>query len=149
MVDTANNTYNARSSNADFIFGILGYVTFGIFAALIYLFYLGIANDPIVPQDLDSTGYFSHKIQTTITAQDSWIVGESKDCMSYPLNAEAARNAGKEQGYAFSNVDCDNGPGHNMLVTFWGSKDQPGKYAALWNCTRTADAFVCKQTAAF
>jgi hypothetical protein len=136
------------ASSSDASGCIAGLLVLGFFAALIYLLYICIVDDPTVPAELDSTGYISHKVQGTISAQANWMVGESKDCISYPLDAEAARAAGQEPGYAFYSVQCDDGPVHNMSITFWGSKSQPGKVAALWNCRRVADSFICKQTGA-
>lgn len=103
----------------------------------------------ILFQLLDSTGWVSHTVQSTITAQSNWMVGESKDCFSYTLDAKSAYALGKEPGYALSKVECDNGPGHDISITFWGQENQPGKWAALWRCTRSVDSFTCKQTGAF
>ena len=97
----------------------------------------------------DSTGYVSHRVQSTITAQSEWMVGETKDCASYPLDAKEAKLKRKREGYAFSFVECDNGPAHKIQVTFWGAEYQPGKLVAEWKCTRKSNSFVCKQTGAF
>lgn len=119
--------------------GVLGSLVFFLFLALVVW---GLRHV------FDSTGYVSHDVHSTITAQSDWMVGESKDCMSFPLDADTARAQGKQAGYAFSYVNCDNGPEHNITITFWGAEYQPGKTEAEWNCKRTSDSFVCKQTGA-
>lgn len=50
---------------------------------------------------IDPAGWDSHTVQSTITAQSNWMVGESKTCMSIPLEIQIARAVGKESGYAF------------------------------------------------
>ena len=121
---------------------------FASLAALGLGLYYSMSNDPWVPPEIDSTGYVSHRVQSTITAQADWMVGESKDCFSFPLDAPTASAIGKELGYAFSNMQCDNGPAHKVAIAFWGAENQPANKVAYWNCTRSADSFTCKQTGA-
>jgi len=127
----------------------------GIFAVVIgflvlfpYWLYLSFANDPWVPSEIDSTGFVSHTVQSTITAQANWMIGESKDCISYPLDADTARTLDKQAGYAFSGVQCDKGPVHSIAIRFWGAENQPENKVAYWNCKRTTDSFICEQTGA-
>lgn len=112
------------------------------------LLYCVLIPDPWAPQMIDSTGSVPHRVQSTITAQSNWMVGESKNCTSSPLDADTAQAQGKQPGYAFLKVQCDSGPAHNVAITFWGAKNQPDNKVAYWNCTRSADAFTCKQTGA-
>lgn len=125
---------------------IVGLGCLGIIAVFVLMLYYTFSDNPRAPQEIDSSGYISHKVQSIITAQSNWMVGESKDCTSYPPAAELY---GKQAGYAFSYLKCDDGPIHNIPITFWGAEYQLGKKYAEWNCTRTSDSFVCKQTAAF
>jgi hypothetical protein len=39
---------------------------------------------------LDGQGYISHSRETTITAEASWLVGESKTCYSTPIEPQVA-----------------------------------------------------------
>ncbi len=113
-----------------------------------WLLYLAFADNPHAPAEIDSSGYISHKVESTITAQSGWMVGESKDCISIPLDAQIASAVGKEPGYAFLYVKCDDGPGRKISVTFWGKENQPENKVAYWKCNRTTDSFTCKQTGA-
>lgn len=115
---------------------------------VVWLLYLVFADNPHAPTEIDSSGYISHKVESTITAQSGWMVGESKSCISIPLAAQIARAVGKEPGYAFFYVKCDDGPERKITVTFWGAENQPENKVAYWNCKRTADSFDCKQTGA-
>ena len=61
--------------------------------------------------ELDSNGWIPHNEETTITAQPSWFVGESKECVSYPpFNQAEAYPLGKPVGYAVARMKCDDGP---------------------------------------
>lgn len=101
---------------------------------------------------LDTMGWISHREDTVITAGNSWLVGESKECWSAPLNAEGAAQSGKPIGYAMSSVTCDDGPDHSMKVTFYGRKVQAEYKAVSWRCTRNEvsffndNSFTCYQT---
>ena len=95
---------------------------------------------------LDSAGWIPHSEDTVITAQANWFVGESKNCMSAPLNAQAARTLNKAAGYAISQVSCDDGPEHNVKITFYGRVEQPEYEWVQWRCTRNEDSFTCRQT---
>ena len=97
---------------------------------------------------LDSAGLIPHRVQSSITAQADWMVGEIKTCQTFPLDPMSAKQYGRNEGYAFQNVQCDSGPTHNMRIEFWGASNQSGKTVAKWNCTRTVESFVCKQTGA-
>jgi hypothetical protein len=112
-------------------------------------FYYTVSDNPKAPQEIDSTGYISHKVESTITADPSWINGESRTCISHPLDAQNAGELDKPAGYALSGLDCGGGDWHRITITFWGSTVQIGKSAAYWNCTRTSDSFTCKQTGAY
>jgi hypothetical protein len=99
-------------------------------------------------EGLDSIGWISHKAEASITAESSWMEGESKTCISTPFNSEAAKSFNKPVGYAMAFLNCDDGPSHNISITFWGREIQQGNKAVFWSCTRTQDSFNCKQTGA-
>jgi hypothetical protein len=90
-------------------------------------------------QWLESDGYISHTVETVITAQNNWFVGESKECTS-PIRETP-----------FTYVSCDGGPEHQVRITFYGREKQGGN-VAVWNCKRNDvsfmndNAFTCKQT---
>jgi hypothetical protein len=95
---------------------------------------------------LDSAGWISHRVETAITSESSWIVGESKTCGSSPANYAGATAFGKRVGSTFAYVTCDDGPAHTITVTFWGRELQPDATIAIWKCTRLSGSFVCRQT---
>lgn len=98
---------------------------------------------------LDSSGWVPHTVGSVITAQASWMVGESKDCASRPLDSATASAESKPVGYAFGAVECDDGPSHQIKITFYGREEQPTSSMAFWRCTRGESGFTCKQTGAF
>jgi len=81
----------------------------------------------------DLSGLLPHEVETTITAEVNWFVGESKDCYSY---------IGSDGG-AFDRIDCGKGAEHRMKITFYGRAKQPEYEVVTWNCTRTKDSFTC------
>jgi hypothetical protein len=95
---------------------------------------------------LDSIGWIPHQEDTVISARSDWLVGESKECWSAPLDSDIAALSGKEVGYAMSSVSCDDGPEHKMKVTFYGLQVQTEYKVVSWRCTRNEDSFTCKQT---
>jgi hypothetical protein len=95
---------------------------------------------------LDSMGWTSHREDTAISARSDWLVGESKECWSATLNSDGAAFLKKEVGYAMSSVSCDDGPQHEIAVTFYGRKVQPEYKAIDWRCTRNSVSFTCYQT---
>ena len=111
--------------------------------------YVICSSNPTVPKELDATGYISHRVESTITADSGWINGEARNCISKPLDTQNARELDKPAGYALWGLDCGGQDWHRITITFWGSTIQPGKSAAYWNCTRTSDSFTCKQTGAY
>lgn len=121
---------------------ILGSLVLGFIVSLIVGGYDG----------LDSVGWISHQEETVISARSDWLVGESKECWSATLNSDGAALTGKEVGYAMSAVSCDDGPEHNMTVTFYGRKVQPEYKTVSWRCTRNEvsflddNSFTCYQT---
>ena len=92
---------------------------------------------------LDNYGWIPHNEDTKITAQANWFVGESKTCVSYPLDARTAQLMGKNVGYAMPQVSCDDGPEHQIRITFYGREEQPEYMAVSWRCTREANKFTC------
>jgi len=92
---------------------------------------------------LDSVGWIPHHEDTTITAEASWFVGESKECVSIPLDAKTAAAEGKDAGYAVTMLHCDSGPPRDVRVTFFGRVAQPEYDAVNWKCTREQDGFTC------
>jgi hypothetical protein len=101
-----------------------------------------------IDRSLDSAGLIPHRVQSSITAQADWMIGEIKSCQTFPLDPTSAKQYGNQVGYAFLNLQCDSGPTRNMRIEFWGASNQSGKTVAKWNCTRTVESFVCKQTGA-
>lgn len=102
---------------------------------------------------LDREGYRSHTVNSTITAQENWMPGETKLCASAPFSREESTANGKPEGYVFERIACDDGPDHNVKIEFYGEESQLGvKYSVYWSCTRNEisafndNAFVCKQT---
>ena len=95
----------------------------------------------------DSIGWVSHQEDTSISVSNNWLVGESKECGSVPLDSEAAARLGKEVGYTMSDVSCrDDAPKHQMKVTFYGRKVQPEYNVVTWRCNRDLLSFTCYQT---
>jgi hypothetical protein len=81
----------------------------------------------------DSYGWMSHEVESTITAEPGWLVGEIKTCYSYIGPA----------GGAFDRIDCGKGADRRMKITFYGREKQPEYVAVTWNCTRTQNSFTC------
>jgi hypothetical protein len=71
-------------------------------------------------QGLDSVGWIPHTQESVIIAQANWFVGESKDCTSFPLDAQSAKSTNKPTGFTVSQVNCDGGPEHGVKITFYG-----------------------------
>ena len=95
---------------------------------------------------LDDSGWILHRVETTISARNDWLTGESKDCFSYPLRYREARPLGKDSGYALADVFCDDGPDYKMTLTFYGREAQPEYQIIGWRCTKKDESFVCYQT---
>ncbi len=91
---------------------------------------------------LDQTGRAGHPEDTAITVGSGWLVGESKECLSAPLNAEGAAQSGKPIGYAMSSVTCDGGPDHSMKVRFYGREIQAEYKTVSWRCVRNEVSFL-------
>jgi hypothetical protein len=120
--------------------------TIAVFALLVYYIF---SDNPTAPREIDATGYISHRVESTITADPSWIIGETKTCISNPLDSLNAGVLQKPVGYALWGLQCGPGDWHKITITFWGSAVQDEKKAAYWDCKRTADSFTCKQTGAY
>jgi hypothetical protein len=110
-------------------------------AIVVAFFYYGYSG-------IDSVGWIPHREDSLITAQANWFVGETKECSSNPLPAQAAKVMGKVEGDAVYQIECDKGPEHKVNIEFYGKKVQPENALAFWNCTRKEDTFLCKQTGA-
>jgi hypothetical protein len=93
-------------------------------------------------------GYARHSVETSISAQQNWIVGETKACSSFPLRDMEAYRLGKEPGYIAASINCDDGPMHTVTVNLYGRLNQPEHRIAYWNCTRESEGFTCRQTGA-
>lgn len=93
-------------------------------------------------------GYVQHSIETSISAQQSWMVRETKDCSSAALDSETAINLGKEAGYVASSINCGDGPMHTITVNLYGRLNQPEHKIIHWRCTRESEGFTCRQTGA-
>ena len=124
-------------------------------AALWTVFVFG----PRVYDLADSEGWIPHQEESWISADGTWLVGESKICTSSPYRSDPvldefdrkfnARPTSPEPqrsvGYAFSNLTCDAGPKHRITITFWGRRDQPEYISVSWKCTRGASDFTCTE----
>ncbi len=107
---------------------------------------------------LDSMGWIPHRenVDLSMDILDKWDVGESKDCMSYPLTDELAKITNRSMEVsAIKPLDC-NRPGliietdlgqqlPNVPITFWGRTEQSAYEWVVWRCTRNSDSFICKQ----
>ena len=93
-------------------------------------------------------GYAQHSVETSISAQQNWFVGETKECSSFPLRDPEAYRLGEEPGYMTASVHCDDGPVHTVTVSFYGRLVQPEHKIAYWRCTRESQGFTCRQTGA-
>jgi hypothetical protein len=125
-----------KGSSSDSGKGLGCLVLLGAAVGICYWIYTGI----------DSAGWMQHSEESTITAQGNWFVGESKDCISYPLGPKTAQEMGKPKGYAPSKISCDDGPEHSVQITFFGRTEQPESTWVTWRCTRHESSFTCKQT---
>jgi hypothetical protein len=78
----------------------------------------------------------SHEVESTITAEPNWLVGEIKTCYSFD-----------PEGVTLGRIDCDTGHSgvsdRRMKITFYGREKQPEYEVVTWNCTRTQDSFTC------
>ena len=90
-----------------------------------------------------SHGRISHTVDTTITARPDWFIAQSKECVSYPMDAQAATAAHQDAGYAVDAVYCDSGPARQIKVTFYGRLSQPEYDVVNWRCERNSDGFTC------
>lgn len=131
-------TTNASKKASDAATGYGCLILLGIVVAVCYWAYAGI----------DSIGWMEHREDSVITAQANWFVGESKECTSSPLDDKTAESVKKPLGYAVSRISCDDGPEHNVTITFFGRTEQPEYVWVSWRCTRNEDSFTCKQTGA-
>lgn len=101
---------------------------------------------------LDSMGWVSHREETTISVRGDWLVGESKECKSYTRKKDWFTFQDKDVGYAITGFICDDGPEHQMKVTFYGRKVQPEYESISWRCEREqpwfgdGNSFTCYQT---
>jgi len=117
---------------------MMGYVFWAVLIALPICVYLYASSE----------GYIPHSVDTSISAQSSWMVGESKACHSYALDATNARLSDRKEGSVIGPIVCDDGPMHMVKVTLYGRLEQPEHKYAYWRCTRDSDQFTCKQTGA-
>ena len=95
---------------------------------------------------IDSQGWIPHTVQTKISAKENWFVGETKECSSYALDRDSAKVINKPVGSVVEQIDCDDGPLHQVSITFWGRTEQDHIAAATWNCKRQSSEFTCLQT---
>ena len=93
-------------------------------------------------------GYAHHSVDASISVQQNWLVGETKECNSVVLDSSLAQQLGKEPGYVAEWIKCDDGPKHTITVNLYGRLNQPEHRIAYWRCTREAEGFTCRQTGA-
>jgi hypothetical protein len=94
----------------------------------------------------DASGWIPHRVDSAITAQENWFVGETKECISDPLDEQTAKAVNKSVGSVVEHINCDDGPEHKVRIMFWGQKKQKDIAWATWSCTRESSSFTCKQT---
>jgi hypothetical protein len=95
---------------------------------------------------VDGIGWISHTRETTITAEPNWLVGESKTCLSFPLDADEAKSWNSTKGDVTHRIGCDRGGEHLINVKFWGRLDrfeERSKFGVSWKCTKNNDSFTC------
>jgi hypothetical protein len=88
-------------------------------------------------QKLDARGLIPHSHETDITAEPSWLNGESKVCSSFPAQPE---------NDVTTRILCDKGPDHHIEVRFWGLKSREDSRApngVTWKCVKNSESFVC------
>jgi hypothetical protein len=96
---------------------------------------------------LSFNGYFPHFVETEISVQPDWIIGETKNCKSYPHIPQSATYFKKGLGYAADSLYCDDKLSmHLVKVNLYGRLYQPEHNIAYWSCTRNSESFTCRQT---
>jgi hypothetical protein len=93
---------------------------------------------------LDAAGYISHTRETLISADPSWLVGESRICYSVPLEPEYA--SPHKAWDVTHRVGCASGLDQYIKVTFHGRTARPelrAKFGVSWKCVRREDWFEC------
>ena len=97
----------------------------------------------------DSCGWLTHRRQAQVVADSSnWLVGETKECTSFPLPAE--KDSERPVGYAVDAVYCDKGASqHETEVRFFGRIIQPEYAVVRWNCARDQEGFACYELGGF
>ena len=126
----------------------------GFFSVLVFLGILAVSSDSgpanwaDVADGIMPDGYARHSVETSVSAQQNWIVGEIKECSSLPLRDMEAYRLGKEPGYIAASINCDDGPMHTVTVNLYGRLSQPEDRIAYWRCTRESEGFTCRQTGA-
>jgi len=94
-------------------------------------------------------GYVQHSVETSISMQDDWIIGETKECVSAALDFRTAQHLGEEPGYVAPSIACDNkGTEHSVTVKLYRRLNQPEHFLVYWRCTRESESFICRQTGA-
>lgn len=124
---------------------------FSLFGSLlsIVLFLIFVCAIPYgIYSTMDEDGEISHTVETSISVQENWLIGESKECTSPVLDAKTAEYIHQESGYVASFVACDDGSQHAIKVKFYGQLNQPTHKLILWRCTRESEGFTCKQKGA-
>ncbi len=109
---------------------------------------IGPATWADVADDIMPDGYAGHSVETAVSVDEHWIVGETKACKSYPYIPQIATFLKKGLGYAADSLNCDDGPMHMVKATLYGRLNQPEHRIVYWNCTRNPENFTCRQTGA-
>jgi hypothetical protein len=84
---------------------------------------------------LDEKGLIPHSVDAVITAEPSWLPGESKNCIAFP-----------DQGNVTRFVHCDKGPEHQIEIKFWGRTERTGpnvENGVRWKCVKRNEGFTC------
>jgi hypothetical protein len=92
--------------------------------------------------------YIPHTVESSITVDQDWLVGESKKCTSVIIPSVLANSIKMKAGYAVLSFHCDDGPFRDMKFRIFGRTEQPEHKVAKWRCTRESEGFTCRQTGA-
>jgi hypothetical protein len=96
---------------------------------------------------VDESGWIFHSRETAITARADWLIGENKTCTSYPLGADEAKLWKDKLNSVTHKINCDDGPEHEIAVTFLGRTERPDARAhdsgVQWRCVKRSESFTC------
>ena len=96
----------------------------------------------------NDAGWVPHNEAVDLYFKEEWLVGENKNCTGFQSYPDGPNNSPK-----LTSLDCADDATfstkpHNITIKFWGKVSRPemaknGLWLS-WQCTRTAEGFVCK-----